>query len=202
MVRLQVEDLCLSRGSRILFRGLSFAIEAGYAAVLVGENGVGKTSVLRAIAGLLEPAAGFIHFWGDDGVGVDEAIRRQGHLVGHLDGLSGSLIVRSEIEFATAWTGGSIQVARETAEQLGLASALDLPVRQLSAGQRRRLAMIRLVASPRPLWLLDEPTTALDAAGRGWMEGAMRTHLDSGGLIVAAAHDPLRVDAVIIDVRR
>ena len=200
LTRLQVENLCLSRGTRTLFRGLSFAVEAGCAAALVGENGVGKTSVLRAIAGLLEPTAGTIRFFGDDGVEADEAIRRQAHLVGHLDGLAGSLTAWAEVEFAVAWTGGSIDVARKTVSRLGLERVLDLPVRKLSAGQRRRLTMIRLVASPRPLWLLDEPTTALDAASRGWMEGTMRAHLDGGGLIVAAAHDPLPIDAVEIDV--
>ncbi len=202
LTRVEVEKLCLSRGSRTLFRGLSFAVEAGSAVALVGENGAGKTSVLRAIAGLLEHDAGTIRFAaGDDHMEPREAIRDHSHLVGHLDGLAGSRGVGAEVEFATAWTGGSVDVARNTADRLGLSRVLDLPVRKLSAGQRRRLTMIRLVASPRSLWLLDEPTTALDAASRDWMAKTMRTHLDFGGLIIAAAHDPLPIEAAQLVVR-
>lgn len=203
MTRLAVETLTLTRGPRTLFRDLSFGVGAGEAVTLRGENGAGKTSLLRAIAGLLEPDGGVIRFFaGDTGVEARDAIRGQSHIIGHLDGLSGSRAGRAEIEFATAWTGGSQSIALETAERLGLARVLDLPVRKLSAGQRRRLAMIRLIASPRPLWLLDEPTTALDSASKHWMEDVMRAHLRDGGLILAAAHDPLPIESRVVGVGR
>ncbi len=203
LTRLAVQTLTLARGPRTLFRDLSFGVAAGEAVTLRGKNGAGKTSLLRAIAGLLEPSVGAIRFFaGDDGIEARDAIRGQSHFIGHLDGLAGSRAARAEMEFATAWTGGSGSVALETAERLGLARVLELPVRKLSAGQRRRLGMIRLIASPRPLWLLDEPTTALDAVGRRWMEGAMRAHLEDGGLIVAAAHDPLPIASRAVEVGR
>ena len=85
---------------------------------------------------------------------------------------------------------------------MGLSRILDLPVRKLSAGQRRRLALVRLVASPRALWLLDEPTTALDQGSRDWMASVMRLHLAAGGLIVAAAHDPPPIEAAVVEVGR
>lgn len=203
LTRLEVTGLSLARGPRTLFRNLSFGVESGTAVALVGENGAGKTSLLRAVAGLLPPCGGHIEFFADeDGVDPRDAIRSQAHLIGHLDGLAGSRSVRAEIEFTTAWTGGSLDVAFACAESLSLSRVLDLPVRKLSAGQRRRLAMIRLVASPRPLWLLDEPTTALDAASRTWVGDVMRAHLENGGLILAAAHDPLPIETRTIEVGR
>lgn len=203
LTRLDVTDLTLARGPRTLFRELSFSVEAGQAVVLVGENGAGKTSLLRSIAGLLQPSGGTIRFLSDEAdVDTHEAIRTQCHLVGHLDGLAGARPVRDELRFWAVWTGGSIDIALDAADRLGLARLLDLPVRKLSAGQRRRVALIRLVASSRALWLLDEPTTALDAASRAWIGTAMGAHLDAGGLIVAAAHDPLPILARTVEVGR
>lgn len=201
--RLDVDALSIRRGPRTLFRGLTFSVRAGEAVALSGDNGAGKTSLLRAIAGLLAPSEGEIAFSADDvRLEAQEAIRNQTHLIGHLDGLAGTRSGRSEMEFATAWTAGSQTLAHETAERIGLSRLLELPISKLSAGQRRRIAMVRLISSPRPLWLLDEPNTSLDAATRDWLSEMMRAHLANGGLIVAAAHDPLAIETSIIEVGR
>ncbi len=201
--RLEVTDLSLGRGPRVLFDDLSFAVSAGSAVALMGANGAGKTSLLRAIGGLLTPLSGIIAF--SDGAEVldrREAIRAHTHQVGHADGLAGSRSARAELAFAVDWTGGSRNLAWQAAEALGLSRILDLDVRKLSAGQRRRLALIRLVAAPRTVWLLDEPMTALDAASRDWAARAMADHIASGGLIVAAVHDPLPIPATVVRVGR
>ena len=199
--RLEVTDLSLARGARTLFRSLSFTVTGGEAVALMGENGAGKTSLLRAIAGFLKPVEGQIHFRGADGdLDAGEVVRGETHLIGHSDGLAGSRSARAELCFAVEWTGGSRAAALQAAEVLGLSRILDLEVRKLSAGQRRRLALIRLAAAPRALWLLDEPMTALDAASRGWAARLMATHLAGGGLIIAAAHDALPIPATVVRV--
>lgn len=201
--RLDVIDLSLARGPRTLFRSLSFTVEAGEAVVLMGDNGAGKTSLLRTVAGFLKPAEGRVRFRDADGeLDPVEAIRGETHLIGHLDGLAGSRSARTELCFAADWTGGSRAKALNAAETVGLSRILDLEVRKLSAGQRRRLALIRLVAAPRAIWLLDEPMTALDAASRAWTAGIMAAHLQGGGLIVAAAHDTLPIRASVVEVGR
>jgi heme exporter protein A len=125
----------------------------------------------------------------------DEARRAGVHLLGHQDGLKPGRTARDELAFQAGWTGGDGRGARAAAETLGLTRLLDLAVRHLSAGQRRRLALARLVAAPRALWLLDEPLAPLDAAHRAQFGELMRAHLAAGGLILAAVHDPLPIPA-------
>jgi heme exporter protein A len=177
-----------------LFAALAFELEAGEALALTGPNGAGKTSLLRAIAGFIHPTAGRVAFAGGEGeLEPDEARRSDVHLVGHADGLKGSRPARDELRFQVAWTGGDAAAGLAAAQRLGLTRSLDLAVRHLSAGQRRRLALARLLASPRSLWLLDEPLSPLDAAHRALFADAMGEHLAAGGLIVAAVHDPLPI---------
>jgi len=187
---LTLENLSIARGERVLFSDLSLALEAGEAAALTGANGAGKTSLLRAIAGLLRPRAGRIGF-GD--LDPDEARREGLHLVGHLDGLKGGRTARQELAFQTGWCGADDAGLAEAVGALHLAPLLDLEVRKLSAGQRRRLALARLIAAPRALWLLDEPLAPLDARWREAFGGLMQAHLNRGGLILAAVHDPLPI---------
>ena len=199
---IDIQALGLSRGERVLFQGLSLRLSAGQAVALTGANGAGKTSLLRAVAGFIRPDSGAITFGGADGEVLDsEAARRDGvHLLGHLEGLKPTRTARQEFDFQTDWLGGS-EAAREAAiTRLTLAPLLDLETRKLSAGQKRRLSLARLVAAPRALWLLDEPLAPLDERWRAVAAELMAAHLASGGMILAAVHDPLPVPARNLDL--
>ena len=186
----------------MLFEGLGFGLSAGEAVALTGPNGSGKTSLLRAIAGLVRPAAGRVRFAGPAGDLEPETARSSGlHLVGHLDGLKTSRTAWEELSFQARWTGGSDASARRALETMQIARLADLEVRMLSAGQRRRLALARLVASPRPLWLLDEPLAPLDSTQRARFGELMSAHLKTGGLVLAAVHDPLPIPARAVELQ-
>jgi heme exporter protein A len=192
--RLSIAHLALVRGERRLFSGLSVCVEAGEAVALTGANGSGKTSLLRAVAGLIHPAAGEIGF--HDGSGAldpDDARSRDLHLLGHNDGLKTSRTAGQELAFWTRWLGGRETGRRQAIDVLDLSALLELDVRKLSAGQRRRLSLARLIAAPRSLWLLDEPLAPLDAERRTLFGELMRRHLAEGGMILAAVHDPLPI---------
>jgi heme exporter protein A len=193
---LAVQGLAVRRGERLLFSQLSLVLAAGEVVALVGPNGAGKTSLLRALAGFIRPDAGQIRFEGERGVlEADEARRADLHLVGHQDGLKGARTAREELMFQARWTGADAAAALAAAETLGIGRLLGLAVRQLSAGQRRRLALARLIASPRRLWLLDEPLAPLDTRHRALFGELMGRHLAGGGLVLAAVHDPLPIAA-------
>ena len=197
-----IQSLSLSRGERVLFRGLSLGLSAGEAVALTGANVAGKTSLLRAVAGFIRPDEGAITFGGADGEALDsETARRDGvHLLGHLEGLKPTRTARQEFDFQTAWLGGN-EAAREAAvARLSLTPLLDLETRKLSAGQKRRLSLARLIAAPRALWLLDEPLAPLDERWRVVAAELMAAHLAGGGMILAAVHDPLPVPARHLDL--
>lgn len=197
----RVESLAVARGDRLLFEGLDLSLGAGEAVALVGRNGAGKTSLLRAIAGLLRPMAGTIGFIGSAGPLPAEDARSQGlHLLGHQDGLKPGRRAFEELSFQARWTGGTADGAEAACARLGLTRLRELEVRKLSAGQRRRFALARLVAAPRPLWLLDEPLAPLDAEQRALFGTLMGEHLAGGGLILAAVHDPLPIPARAVEV--
>ena len=200
IARLCIDDLGLSRGERVLFHGLSVELGAGEALALTGANGAGKTSLLRAVAGFIRLDAGAMRFL--DGAEADiepeTARSRHIHLLGHLEGLKGARTARDELAFQAAWCGGS-DIA-PAGEALGLAPLLDLETRKLSAGQRRRLSLARLIAAPRALWLLDEPLAPLDARWRAAATQLMRDHLAGGGMVIAAVHEPLDLPCQTLDV--
>jgi heme exporter protein A len=201
IVGVDVKGLAVSRGDRRLFRDFDLQLAAGEAVALTGPNGAGKTSLLRAIAGFIRPDTGQVAFRGEAGALEAEDARRGGiHLMGHHDGLKSNRTARDELLFQAGWTGGDATGALAAAETLGLRRLLDLAVRHLSAGQRRRLALARLVASPRPLWLLDEPLAPLDAEHRALFGELMGAHLGGGGLVLAAVHDPLPIPARIVEL--
>jgi len=201
IARLDIESLAIQRGDRILFAGLNASLAAGGAVALTGANGAGKTSLLRAVAGLIRPAAGRVRFFGTDGeIEAETARRRDCHLIGHQDGLKTNRLAREELFFQTRWSGGGDGAAVAAAEHLGLGRLLGLEVRMLSAGQRRSLGLARLIAAPRPLWLLDEPLASLDATRRTFFGEAMSRHLKGGGMIVAAVHDALPIAARVVEI--
>ncbi|CCD83970.1 heme ABC transporter (heme exporter protein A), ATP-binding protein (cytochrome c-type biogenesis) [Bradyrhizobium sp. ORS 285] len=190
--RLFGQDVRCVRGGREVFSSLAFEARAGEALAVTGHNGAGKTSLLRLIAGLLLPAGGTIAIEGGEG---ELTVPEQAHYLGHRDALKPALSVRENLTFWADFLGGGM--TRPTPDCLaavGIAHAIDLPAGYLSAGQRRRLSLARLLAVPRLLWLLDEPTAALDVAGQAMFAGLMREHLAGGGLIVAATHGPLGID--------
>jgi len=195
---LTVETLAIRRGERLLFDGLSFTAAPGEAVALVGRNGAGKTSLLRAVAGLLRPAAGTVRFTGVED--ADEARARDLHLIGHMDGLKGGRTAREELAFAAGWCGADAAGLSRAAEALDLGRLLDLEVRKLSAGQRRRVGLARLVAAPRTLWLLDEPLAPLDSVWRERVGQLIADHLAGGGMLLAAVHDPLPMPARLVEV--
>jgi heme exporter protein A len=192
-MRLRVSDLTIERGGRRIIAGLSFEAPEGAALIVTGANGAGKTSLLRALAGFLPiESGGFSLQSGDDGRTVGE----QAHYLGHADGVKGALTAGENLAFAAAMLGGDSSRSTQLAAlgALGLAHVIDFPARLLSAGQRRRVALARLLVAKRPLWLLDEPTTALDAVAQVALTAIMRAHLKGGGILVAAVHAPLGLD--------
>ena len=192
-----VDGLTLSRGERVLFRDLSFSAVSGEVLALTGANGAGKTSLLRALAGFLRPDAGTVAF-----ADVDPAEARTKHLhwLGHLDGLKGARRAREELAFQAQWLGAGADGVAAAVDVLALEPLLDLEVRKLSAGQRRRLAFARLIAVQRPIWLLDEPLSPLDARWRAALGVLMQAHVERGGTIIAAVHDPLPVAHRSLDI--
>ncbi len=199
---LTVAGLSLTRGERALFTGLDLDLKAGECLALTGANGSGKTSLLRAVAGLIRPSGGEIGFRDGDLNRIDpyEARAREIHLMGHLDGLKGMRTARQELAFQSDWLGHTQDGFEEAVTTFGLKPLLDLEVRKLSAGQRRRLALGRLIGSPRALWLLDEPLGPLDARWREVFASAMKRHLEADGLILAAVHDALPVPSRGLDL--
>ena len=190
-------ELTCIRGERLVFAGLDFAVAAGEALVLVGANGSGKSSLLRLMAGLLPPASGAIR-WGGVTIATDpEAHNARLHYVGHLDPVKSALTVAENLAFWSRMGNGSGAVA-PALETFASAPLADVPGRFLSAGQRRRANLARLAASAAPMWLLDEPTTALDAAATACLMEAIQGHRAGGGMVVISTHAALALD----DARR
>jgi heme exporter protein A len=213
-MQLIADKLSLYRGNRLILNDISFTLAAGEALVLTGPNGAGKTTLIRAIAGFLPLASGSITLAGG---AEDHDIGEQSHFVGHRDGIKGALTVEENAAFFAQYLGFSSplvgEVARRaggggsaspqtaqdhnrssvhaTLEHLGLAALADVPAAWLSAGQRRRLGLSRLLLAKRPLWLLDEPTVSLDAAAVETLARMIADHLSSGGMAIAATHIPL-----------
>ncbi len=187
-LKILVSDLACSRGGRRLFGGLGFRLEQGEAMLVTGPNGIGKTTLLRALAGFVRPDEGTIAV---EGAGEDAALPQLSHFVGHRDGLKAALTVRENLTLAPALLGGSGVTMAEAAERLDLVRLLDLPAGVLSAGQRRRTALARLLVARRPVWLLDEPTSALDTASQASAAALMAEHVTAGGIVIAATHLPL-----------
>jgi heme exporter protein A len=189
-MRLEASGLACVRGGRQVFADVGFVLASGEALLVTGRNGAGKSSLLRMLGGLLRSAAG--HLLLADGE-AERTIPEQAHYLGHQDALKPSLTVAENLQFWSRYLGGAA-LPETSLAALGLDGLADLPAAYLSAGQRRRLSLARLVAVPRPIWLLDEPNSALDRDGQGRLAGLVRDHLAGGGLIVAAAHGPLGLD--------
>ncbi len=183
-------DLSCARGPRLLFTGLGFTVEPGGALVLTGPNGSGKSTLLRLMAGLIRPLTGGLTWKGEPLHGSDQPASARLALLGYHDAIKPALSAKENLAFWAALADPSEAAARaRTAlEELGLGELSDLPGRYLSSGQRRRLAIARLLVSAAPLWLLGEPTVALDTDGVERLGSAMTRHRNGGGMIVLATH--------------
>jgi len=180
------------RGERAVFAGLHFAVSAGGVLLLRGPNGSGKSSLLRCMAGLLAPTDGHLLWDGAPVTADPDAYRQRLRYLGHQDAVKPVLSVAENL-LVWAQLYGALDLARATAalERLGIAHIADVPARLLSAGQRRRVALARLLLTPAPLWLLDEPANALDEDGVRRFAGIVAEHCAGGGLVVLSSHgDP------------
>lgn len=191
MMELGATGLVCVRGQRRVFSGVSFKVASGEGLLLVGPNGAGKSSLLRLIAGLLRPESGRLDLVGSN---PELSIPEQTHYLGHQDALKPSLSVLENLRFWANYLNAADDAVEGPLAAVGLGALSDLPAGYLSAGQRRRLSIARLLAAPRPIWLLDEPTTALDVASQGKLAALMAGHLRSGGIVIAATHGPVGLD--------
>ena len=190
---LEVENLAAARGLRILFENLGFRLEAGESLELRGANGSGKSTLLRILAGLTRQHAGTVRY---SGAGEDAPL----HFLGHLDAVKPTETAAEQARFWARYFGRETSAADAAMKRVGLANRAAVPGRGLSAGQKRRLALTRLLIEPRPLWLLDEPTAALDTEGRALVAQLVAEHRAGGGMVIAAVHGDGFADSRMVDV--
>lgn len=190
-MRLSASDLACRRSGRDVFAGVSFSVASGQGLTIRGRNGAGKSSLLRMVVGLVRIAQGRIALEGGD---PELTVGEQAHYLGHQDALKPSLSVAENLRFWSGFLGAPSAAVGEPLAAVGLDALADLPAAYLSAGQRRRLSIARLLAVKRPIWLLDEPTSTLDAAAQRRLRDFMRSHLAGGGLILAATHGALGLE--------
>lgn len=211
-LRLSVTDLTVERGGRAVVSGLSFSVQSGEALLVTGPNGAGKTTLLRAIAGFIAPMAGSVTLDGADG---DRPLVEHCHIVGHLNGIKPGLTVAENLDFAADYlkAGGASSMPADrpascvadralrrtrvdaALDRLALSRLADIPAGYLSAGQKRRVCLARLLVADRPVWLLDEPTVSLDRASTGLVAGLIDQHVAGGGIAVIVTHVPLGLSA-------
>ncbi|EJB05116.1 heme ABC exporter, ATP-binding protein CcmA [Rhizobium leguminosarum bv. trifolii WSM597] len=193
-MHLTAENLAARRGEDLIFVSISFHLAAGEALILTGRNGSGKSTLLRVVAGLLKPEKGTVIFR-DQGSPQDRHPGEVSHYLGHRNAMKNELTVAENLDFWRRFlgsTGSSAGLSVEDAtEAVGLPGITHLPFGYLSAGQQRRFAFAKLLVAHRPIWILDEPTAALDASADRLFAGLIEAHLAKGGIVLAATHQPL-----------
>lgn len=186
------DKLSAARGARTLFADLTLTVASGEALLVMGPNGAGKTTLLRTIAGFAQSGSGRVLL---EGGKPDHSLSEQCHYLGHSNAIKGALTVGENAAFWARFLGGATTAVDHALETFGLSTLRDIPAAYLSAGQKRRLGLARLLLAQRPVWLLDEPTASLDASAQGTFGGAAKAHLEAGGILVAATHVPLGLGA-------
>lgn len=194
---LSADDLSCQRGDHTLFSSLSFALEPGSLLHVRGANGVGKTSLLRLVAGLMQPAAGRLRWNGRPITADPEDYRRSLLYLGHAPALRDDFSALENLCHASRLAGEHVEkeFACETLGRWGLKGRAHLPCRSLSQGQRRRVGLVRLALTTRALWLLDEPLASLDAEAAALLQALLERHLDDGGLVLLTTHQTIPTPA-------
>ena len=194
---LEADNLECVRGERRLFAGLGFKLAAGELIYLQGRNGAGKTSLLRMLIGLLPPENGEIRWQGRPIRSQNDEFHADLCYLGHLNAIKEELTPLENLLAAARLAGETLSEddAIDALEQVGLAGREDLACKYLSQGQKRRVALARLVVDRRPLWILDEPFVALDVAAVDWLAGIISSHLQRGGMAVMTTHQPVAIPA-------
>jgi heme exporter protein A len=199
-MRLTAENLCGERGGEPVFSGVGFTLEAGGSLVVTGPNGAGKSTLLRVLAGLLPPSSGKVGI--EAGGEAFPSAAAASHYLGHENAMKTALTVLENLRFWRDFLGEPHLECGEALDIVGLGAIGRLPFGYLSTGQRRRASIARLLVSYRPVWLLDEPTAGLDSASEKQLAALMKAHLDDGGIIVAATHQPLGLEsAQVLEMR-
>lgn len=188
---LEIRNLACVRGERLLFRDLRLVLSEGDVVQVTGPNGCGKTSLLRIVCGLALAEEGVV-LWHAEPTRRSERFKRECAYVGHRDGLKADLSARENLAFHARLTRADPAAVDGAIERLGLAGCRDVPAGHMSAGQRRRAALARLLLAQRRLWILDEPLTALDAHGRSTVEDLVNDHRRAGGLVLFTSHQGLQ----------
>jgi heme exporter protein A len=189
------DGLCLLRGDRCLFRNVNFALESGQMLLVEGTNGSGKTSLLRAIVGLLDFEEGKVQWRGKDVSTDHQAFRADLVWLAHKVGFKGDLTLAENLRFESGLRNTSTHKFAAVLQRLSLDRLTELPFRALSAGQQRRVALARMLLAHAPLWMMDEPFTNLDSAGQALVVELIAEHLSAGGLCVAASHQNIELSA-------
>lgn len=193
-MKLKVENMKLTRAGQDVVEGLSFEVSAGQALLVKGENGSGKSTTLRGVAGLLPLQEGEISLIDEAGKQFENPVREYCHYLGHQNGMKPSLSVHENLDFWQKFMGENLLSVEEALEEVDLIHTIDLPYYYLSAGQKRRVAIARLLVSDRPIWILDEPTSGLDAQSVTLFTSLAKAFVEDDGILIAATHLPLGLE--------
>lgn len=190
-MKLSVDNLTLHRAGQEVVSDISFELAAGEALVVTGENGSGKSTTLRGIAGLLPLFTGSVTLTDETGKQFENPVREYCHYLGHQNAMKPSLSVRENLDFWQKFMGENLLSVEEALSEVDLSHTIDLPFHYLSAGQKRRVAIARLLVSDRPVWILDEPTSGLDAQSVKLFTALAKAFVEDDGILIAATHLPL-----------
>jgi heme exporter protein A len=184
--KLEARELSCIRDERVLFSNLNFTLNSGQVLLIEGRNGAGKTSLLRILTGFRRPEVGDL-FWNDEAIDDTQEFYQDTAYIGHNNGLKDTLTAEENLRYAQALAISTLSID-DAMEQVGLNGYQETAVRFMSAGQKRRLALARLLCTHKPLWILDEPFTSLDRASIKLFEKFIETHVNQGGLVIMTSH--------------